>query len=194
MKFPIMVSCSFVLVLSGCHACSTCQPTKPNSQMKSTQISSKPVQQSMKPVQRSRDNAFESEHVEKVSWQETNLPATEASVHSSRIRTMVDESEIQTALSRADGPVILDFYAGWCGPCKQQTKVLDEIESGLVANRATVIKIDIEKFPGLAKAYQVKSLPTLVIKRNHKTIERISGFTPSEKLLAIVRQSNGQVN
>jgi thioredoxin 1 len=63
---------------------------------------------------------------------------------------------------KSDTPVLIDFYADWCKPCKQQTPILKELKNELKDN-LIIIKVDIDKFPELANRHQIKSIPYLVI-------------------------------
>lgn len=68
-------------------------------------------------------------------------------------------------LIKSDTPVLIDFYADWCKPCKAQTPILEELKDELKDN-LIIIKVDIDKFPELANRHQVRSIPYLVIYYN----------------------------
>lgn len=71
-------------------------------------------------------------------------------------------------------PVVVDFFADWCGPCKMMTPVLKEVKH-IVGNSATVLKMDIEKNRFYAEKFNIHSLPTLLIFKNGKIIWRKTG-------------------
>lgn len=78
-------------------------------------------------------------------------------------------------------PVLIDFYADWCGPCRMLGPVIDEI-----AEEATdfkVGKINIDEQPELTTKYQVMSVPTLVVIKNGEVVNRVTGVTPKQKIL-----------
>ena len=78
-------------------------------------------------------------------------------------------------------PVLIDFYADWCGPCRMLGPVIDEI-----AEEATdfkVGKVNIDEQPELATKYQVMSVPTLVVIKNGEVANRVTGVTPKQKIL-----------
>ncbi|WP_144906367.1 thioredoxin [Halobellus captivus] len=77
---------------------------------------------------------------------------------------------------------ILDFYADWCGPCKKQDPILEELEAeyGDVAFE----KIDVDEEQDVANQYQVRSLPTIVIERDGEIVDRFVGFTQREDIEA----------
>ncbi len=87
-------------------------------------------------------------------------------------------------------PVLVDFYADWCGPCRRQAPVVD----ALAAEGFKVVKADVNVEPELADSFQVSSLPTLLIFRNGEVQERLIGFHDADTLLeALQRAATGGV-
>ncbi len=89
------------------------------------------------------------------------------------------------ALINDSKPVIVDFHALWCGPCKVQSPILKELAAEL-GERVRVIKIDVDQNNALASQYQVQSVPTLIIFKNGKPLWRNSGVTGKAELLKIL--------
>lgn len=89
------------------------------------------------------------------------------------------------SLKRGDKPILLDFYADWCGPCRMVSPVIDEIasERGDVA----VGKINVDSEPLLAREYGVYSIPTLVVIRDGKVVNQAVGARSKEQILAMLR-------
>ncbi|MES2732495.1 MAG: thioredoxin [Bacteroidota bacterium] len=90
-------------------------------------------------------------------------------------------------LIQSKKPVLVDFYATWCGPCKTQAPML-EVLAGKIGDSAKIIKVDIDKNPQAANQYQVRSVPTLMIFREGKVLWRQSGVVPAHQLQKIMQQ------
>ena len=94
-------------------------------------------------------------------------------------------------LIQREKPTLVDFSAEWCGPCKMMAPILDELKSS-VGEKATVIKIDIDRNPLAASAYQVQSVPTLMLFKNGKVVWRQSGVVPAAFLAQLIKQHASQ--
>ncbi len=91
------------------------------------------------------------------------------------------------ALIAGEKPVLVDFFAEWCGPCKMMTPVLRDIKSE-VGDTVKILKIDIDKNPLVARQYGIQSVPTMIIFKNGKPLWRQSGALPKHEVLKVIHQ------
>lgn len=91
-------------------------------------------------------------------------------------------ANLREELAGAEGGVLLDFYADWCGPCRQQGKLLHEVEDVATETGTKIIKINVDNHPGIARALSVTSLPTLLMVKQGKVVHRQTGVATARKL------------
>ena len=83
-------------------------------------------------------------------------------------------------------PVLVDFYADWCAPCRMQAPILDQVYEE-VKDFAIVAKVDVEQERDLARQYGIMSIPTLIIFKDGQIFERISGLTQKQRLVELLK-------
>ena len=98
---------------------------------------------------------------------------------------VVSSSDFQSKVLDAQGPVLVDFFATWCGPCKMLAPVLEEVAAE-VAGRAKIVKVDIDASPDLAQRFGVMSVPTLMVFRGGQVANQTVGVQPKPALRALL--------
>lgn len=94
-------------------------------------------------------------------------------------------------LIQSDKPVLVDFFAEWCGPCKMMAPILKEVKQAM-GDDVTILKMDVDKNPHVANAFQIQGVPTLMIFHKGEIRWRQSGVVPAPKLQQVLRQFMSQ--
>lgn len=94
----------------------------------------------------------------------------------------VDEASFEAEVLRSKEPVLVDFYADWCGPCRALAPIIEELAAEL-KGRLKVTKLNVDENESLSVKYGVQSIPTLIMFRNGDEVERIVGFLSKSQLL-----------
>lgn len=89
-------------------------------------------------------------------------------------------------LIAADTPVLVDFHALWCGPCKMLAPVLKEVKDEL-GEKVKIIKIDVDQNQSLANKFQVRGVPTMMLFKNGEMVWRQSGLVPKDQILQAIK-------
>ncbi|MCM2370203.1 thioredoxin family protein [Aporhodopirellula aestuarii] len=97
--------------------------------------------------------------------------------------TLSADDDLMAKVDSASGPVLLDFYADWCGPCQVQGKILEDMENVATEHQTLMIKINVDEHPGIARELQVKGIPTLIMVKDGRVVHRQSGVADRSELV-----------
>jgi len=95
----------------------------------------------------------------------------------------IDDSSFETEVLQASGLVLVDFWAEWCGPCRQLGPVLEEL-AGEMADKVKVVKMNVDKAPHTPSQFGIRSIPTLILFKDGKAIDTKVGGLPKQALQA----------
>ena len=99
--------------------------------------------------------------------------------------TELNAASFKSAVVEAATPVLVDFYADWCGPCQTQIPMLERLAE-TVGARAKVVKVNVDRSPELAELFHVRAMPTLILFSGGKIANRFTGLTPNQVLAAAI--------
>ena len=95
----------------------------------------------------------------------------------------ITQGEFADEVTRTTGPVVVDFYATWCGPCRQLAPIMDRLAEPL-ATKIKFVKVNIDESPGLAQNFQIEGIPTVLLVKDGKLVDRVTGLLPEADLKA----------
>jgi thioredoxin 1 len=93
----------------------------------------------------------------------------------------VSDADFEAEVLKATGPVVVDFWAEWCGPCKMIAPALEEI-AGSLGDKVKIVKLNVDESPATAQKYGIMSIPTLMMFKNGEIASRQVGAAPKQKL------------
>ena len=98
----------------------------------------------------------------------------------------ITKDNYETEVLKSDKPVLLDFWASWCGPCKRVAPIIEEIANE-TGNSAIIGKVNVDEEPELAQVFKVMSIPTLAVMKNGKVINSVVGVQSKETILSMIQ-------
>ena len=96
--------------------------------------------------------------------------------------TKVSDADFESLVLKSAEPVVVDFWAEWCGPCRMIAPALEEIADGALAGKVKIVKLNVDENPRTAQKYNVMSIPTLMLFKNGELTSRQVGAAPKAKL------------
>ena len=97
----------------------------------------------------------------------------------------VKTNELESEVLKAEGQLLVDFWAPWCGPCRAQGPILEELASE-TAGKLKIVKVNVDEEPALASAYGVASIPTLLFFKNGRPVNKAVGLHSADDLKAMM--------
>jgi len=99
----------------------------------------------------------------------------------------VKDADFEKLVLKSEKPVLVDFYADWCGPCRMVAPILEQISEEL-GETATIAKLNVDENPYTSRAYMVMSIPTMIIFKNGKIVDKLIGLRPANILLETIKK------
>lgn len=96
-------------------------------------------------------------------------------------------TSFEDAIANSAQPILVDFYATWCGPCQMMSKILEQVNIQL-NGQIRIMKIDTDRYPQIASQHQIQALPTLVLFKGGQAVDRIEGVLQAPQLVDRVQQ------
>ena len=97
----------------------------------------------------------------------------------------VSDSNFQNEVLNSNEPVLVDFWATWCGPCKMMAPAVDEVSENM--DELKVVKMDVDQNPVTANMYGIQSIPTLILFKDGEPLGKLVGFRPANQIEAALK-------
>ena len=97
----------------------------------------------------------------------------------------VNDSNFQNEVLNSNGPVLVDFWATWCGPCRMMAPAVEEVSQNM--DELKVVKMDVDQNPVTANMYGIQSIPTLILFKDGEPLGKLVGFRPANQIEAALK-------
>ena len=114
--------------------------------------------------------------------------ATFSSNQNASLITLGRTEQFSEIVQQAPGVVLVDFYADWCKPCQKQGEILKGLGTTAGANQAQIVKVNVDQHPALAQKFQANALPTLLVLKRGKVVERRQGLTNAAEITSLLKR------
>jgi thioredoxin len=98
----------------------------------------------------------------------------------------LDQAGFEDLVLQSDKPVLADFWAPWCGPCRAMSPAVEAVAEKL-ANDATVVKVNVDDNPSVSSKYNIRGIPTLILFKDGKEANRLIGLSSQEQIAALIK-------
>lgn len=101
---------------------------------------------------------------------------------------VIDEQQFEEVVLKNPKIVLVDFYADWCFPCRTLAPILEEVSSELSQEKFEVVKVNVDEAEDLARQFGIMSIPTMIIFKEGKPVERMTGLRPKQQIVEIMEK------
>ncbi|MGN1063668.1 MAG: thioredoxin [Alphaproteobacteria bacterium] len=95
---------------------------------------------------------------------------------------VINDNNFETEVLKSDKPVLVDFFATWCGPCRQMLPIVTELSEEL-ADKIKIVKMDVDEAPKTPSDYEIQSIPTLILFKDGKVLDQKTGAMPKSQII-----------